>query len=47
MKRSLSINSLKNNNQNKYLILMPGIQTFPTQLEIHSLDEIRELKDKY
>ena len=38
---------LKKNNQNKYLILMPGIQTFPTPLEIHCLDEIRELKEKY
>ncbi len=38
---------LKNNKINNYLILMPGIQNFPTKLKSHSLYEIKDLRKKY
>ena len=38
---------LKSKNLCKQIILMPGIQTFPTPLEAHSLFEIKDLIEKY
>ena len=38
---------LKNKNLNNNLVLMPGIQNFPTQLKSHSLYEIKDLRNKY
>ncbi|MCH9644443.1 MAG: N-acetylneuraminate synthase family protein [Gammaproteobacteria bacterium] len=38
---------LKKNNLSKNIVLMPGVQTFPTPVECHSLEEISDLYNKY
>ena len=38
---------LKRKKTNNNIFLMPGVQTFPTPLEAHSIDEINDLKNKY
>lgn len=38
---------LKLNKLNKYLIIMPGIQVFPTSIRSHSLSEIKEFNNYY
>ena len=41
------LEELKKNNQIHNVILMPGIQTFPTPLEGHSITEVSDLINKY
>lgn len=41
------LDELKKNNQIRNVILMPGIQTFPTPLEGHSITEVSDLINKY
>ena len=38
---------LKNKNLCNQVILMPGVQVFPTPLEVHSLEEVGDLLNKY
>lgn len=38
---------LKQNNLLNNVLLMPGVQTFPTPLEAHSITEVGELIDRY
>jgi len=41
------LNFLKTNGLCQNIILMPGVQTFPTPLAAHSLEEISDLANKY
>lgn len=41
------LNFLKQHDLLKNVLLMPGVQTFPTPLEAHSIAEVSELIDKY
>ena len=42
-----TIKYLYNNKLSDFIVVMPGIQNFPTSIKNHSLDVIRELKLKY
>ena len=41
------LNFLTRHKKHTPIILMPGVQTFPTPLNAHSIEEISELVDKY
>jgi N,N'-diacetyllegionaminate synthase len=41
------LNHLKKLNLCNFVVLMPGVQTFPTSIDSHSLDEVADLKSKY
>ncbi len=41
------VKHLHKNSVNKKIILMTGVQTFPTPMEAHSIKEIQDLKVKY